>query len=57
MEELGVVKVTRKVGKSKLYRLNKENEVVQKLILLDSVLCKQAMKRAVEEAPEKTIDV
>ena len=57
LEELGVVKVTRKVGKSKLYRLNEENEVVQKLILLDSVLCKQAMKRAVEEAAEKTIAV
>jgi len=57
LEELGVVKVTRKVGKSKLYRLNEENEVVQKLILLDSVLCKQAMRRAVEEAAEKTIVV
>ncbi|MEM2935896.1 MAG: hypothetical protein QW231_01820 [Candidatus Bathyarchaeia archaeon] len=57
LEELGVVKVTRKVGKSKLYRLNEENEVIQKLIMLDSVLCKQAMKRAVEEATEKAIAV
>jgi len=57
LEELGVVKVTRKVGKSRLYRLNEENEVVQKLIMLDSVLCKQAMKKAAEEATEKAVAV
>jgi len=49
LEEFGVVKVTRKVGKSKLYRLNEENEIVQKLVALDSVLCKKTMERAVEE--------
>jgi len=49
LEELGVVKVTRKIGKSKLYKLNKENEIVQKLIMLDSVLCKKAMEKAVKK--------
>lgn len=49
LEELGVVKVTRKIGKSKLYKLNKEYEIVQKLIMLDSVLCKKAMEKAVKK--------
>jgi len=49
LERLGVVKVTRKISKSKLYKLNEENEVVQKLIALDSALCKKAMEKAVEE--------
>jgi len=53
LEKFSVFKVTRKIGKSKLYKLNEENEVVQKLIMLDSVLCKEAMKKATEEEPTK----
>jgi DNA-binding transcriptional ArsR family regulator len=49
LEQLGVVKVTRRIGKSKLYKLNEENEIVQKLIALDSTLCKKVMEKAVEE--------
>ncbi|MGQ9469620.1 MAG: hypothetical protein ACUVTD_07360, partial [Nitrososphaerales archaeon] len=49
LEEFDIVKVTRKIGKSKLYRLNEENEIVQKLMALDSVLCKKAMEKAVRE--------
>jgi len=49
LEQLGVVKVTRRIGKSKLYKLNEENEIVQKLIALDSTLCKKVMAKAVEE--------
>ena len=49
LEEFGVVKVTRKIGKSKLYKLNEENEIVQKLIVLDSILCKKTMEKAVRE--------
>ena len=55
LEELGVVKVTRKIGRSKLYKLNEENEIVQKLIMLDSVLCKKVMEKAVREEPTKQI--
>jgi DNA-binding transcriptional ArsR family regulator len=43
LEEFEIVKPTRKIGKSVLYRLNEDNEVVKKLIALDSVLCKRAM--------------
>lgn len=49
LEQLSVVKVTRRIGKSKLYKLNEENEIVQKLIALDSTLCKKVMEKAVEE--------
>lgn len=49
LEEFGIVKVTRKIGKSKLYKLNEEDEIVQKLIMLDSVLCKKAMEKAVKK--------
>ena len=53
LERFGIVKVTRKIGKSTLYRLNEENEVVKKLIALDSALCKQAMDRYVESEKER----
>jgi len=56
LEEFGVVKVIRKIGKSKLYRLNEENEIIQKLMMLDSVLCKKTMEKAVkEEITEETV--
>ena len=34
LEKFGIVKVTRKIGKAKLYKLNEENEIVQKLIII-----------------------
>ena len=53
LESFGIVKVTRKIGKAKLYKLNEENEIVQKLILLDKVLCRYGMELAIqEEEPE-----
>jgi len=55
LEEFGVVKVTRKIGKSKLYKLNEENEIVQKLMMLDSALCKKTMEKAIEEETTKQV--
>ncbi|MBS7631911.1 hypothetical protein KEJ47_10170 [Candidatus Bathyarchaeota archaeon] len=49
LENFGVVNKTRKIGKSKLYKLNEENEIVQKLMMLDSALCKKTMEKAVRE--------
>jgi len=49
LERFGIVKVTRKIGKAKLYKLNEESEIVQKLILLDKVLCRQAMEQAIQK--------
>jgi len=46
IEEFGIVKETRRFGKTKLYTLNAENEVVQKLLRLESTLIKYAMEAA-----------
>jgi len=54
LEKFEIVKPTRKIGKSTLYRLNEENEVVKRLIALDSALCKQAMNQYVELEKERT---
>ncbi|MCP8308175.1 MAG: hypothetical protein H3Z52_00730 [archaeon] len=49
LEKNGIVKVTRKIGKAKMYKLNKENEVVKKLIELDMALGKKVMEESVKE--------
>jgi hypothetical protein len=38
---------TRRLGNSDLYRINKENPVVQKLMELDKFLCKEMAKEAI----------
>lgn len=48
LEDSEIIVMTRKVGKAKMYRLNRENEVAKKLIDLDLALGKQAMMKAVE---------
>ncbi len=48
LEDSEIMIMTRKVGKAKMYRLNKEREVVKKLIDLDLALRRQAMMKAVE---------
>ena len=50
IEEFGIVKETRRFGKTKLYTLNTENEVVQELLRLEAILIKQAMETAHQEA-------
>ncbi|MGB9660288.1 MAG: hypothetical protein ACPLY9_07245 [Nitrososphaerales archaeon] len=49
LEKNGIVKVTRKIGKAKMYKLNTENEVVKKLIDLDMALGKRIMEESVKE--------
>ncbi|NYZ60652.1 hypothetical protein H0O01_03060 [Candidatus Micrarchaeota archaeon] len=41
LEQYGIVKASRKIGNTTLYRLNKENPVVQKLIELDLKLSRE----------------
>ena len=50
IEEFGIVKETRRFGKTKLYTLNTENEVVQELLRLEAILIKHAMETAHQEA-------
>jgi len=49
LEWNGIVKVTRKIGKAKMYKLNKDNEVVKKLVELDIALGKKVMEESVKE--------
>lgn len=43
LEKFGVVKETRRFGKTKLYTLNRKNEIVQKLLALEYSLIKKDM--------------
>jgi len=50
IEEQGIVTVTRKFGKTKLYTLNSKNPIVKKLLELESLLISKALdnRRAIE---------
>lgn len=46
--KFGIVKQTRKYGKAVLFKLNEENDIVQKLLRLEYSLIKRSMPREVE---------
>ncbi len=50
IEEQGIVTVTRKFGKTKLYTLNSKNPIVKKLLELESLLISRSLDnhRAIE---------
>ena len=45
----GFVVKTRKLGNSYLYKINKENLIIQKFIELDNFLCKQYSCKAIKK--------
>lgn len=45
LEEQGIVQVTRKFGKTKLYTLNSKSPIVKKLLELESVLISRAIDK------------
>ncbi|RLI91059.1 MAG: hypothetical protein DRO65_01845 [Candidatus Altiarchaeales archaeon] len=49
LEEAGIVKVSRKFGRTKLYKINTESPVVKKIVELGLVLANEASKRAGKE--------
>lgn len=49
LEELSIVKQTRRVGKSKMYRLNEENPIVRKLIEIDAKISEMYAEKLVEK--------
>lgn len=49
LETLGIVKVSRKFGKTKLYKLNTENELVKNLMEIEKRLISEAAQRAEEK--------
>jgi hypothetical protein len=46
LEKFEIVKVTRKIGRAELYKLNEKSEIVRRLVMLDSTLSKKAMEEA-----------
>lgn len=49
LEKYNIVIITRKIGKSSMYVLNDENEIVQQLLRLELVLGKIAIEQAEKE--------
>ena len=47
--KLGVVTKTRKIGRAELYKLNKENPLVKKLIEIDMLVSKQLIQLEIEK--------
>lgn len=45
LEEQGIVQVTRKFGKTKLYTLNSKSPIIKKLLELESVLISRALDK------------
>ncbi len=57
LEKTQIVKQTRAVGKSQMYRLNEENPVVRKLIELDAKITEMYADRIAEEELKVPIQV
>ncbi|MFH1505806.1 MAG: hypothetical protein ABIE94_02350 [archaeon] len=49
LEKYKIVTFTRKVGKAKMYRLNKENPAVKQLIRLHKTICKQEVRKMLKQ--------
>jgi hypothetical protein len=48
LEKSGAVKITRKIGRATLYKLDRENEIVKHLVKLDMALARRSMEKASE---------
>lgn len=56
LEALALITATRTVGQAKMYRLNKQNPIVKKLMELDDVISEHfALKHQEAGAPQKEI--
>ncbi|MCD6513837.1 MAG: winged helix-turn-helix transcriptional regulator [Candidatus Odinarchaeota archaeon] len=53
LEDLGIVVETRKVGRAKMYKLNKKNPIVQKFIELDNAIDNVIHEKKLKEVFEK----
>jgi len=53
LEKMGFVKETRRIAQAKLYKLNEENPIVQKLIKMDKEISEHFIK--IELAKQKEI--
>ncbi len=53
LEALGIVKVSRKFGKTRLYKINEENELVKSLMKIERLLISKAAEESVKKAVAK----
>lgn len=53
LENISAVKISRRFGKTKLYRLNEESPIIKKLIELELALGQIAANKAIERQPHK----
>jgi hypothetical protein len=49
LEKSGAVKITRKIGRATLFKLDRQNEIVKHLIRLDMALARRVMEKASEQ--------
>ena len=49
LERSGAFRISRKIGRTTLYKLDRGNEVVKQLIKLDMAIARRTMREAVEE--------
>jgi predicted transcriptional regulator len=56
LEELGIIKMTRKVGNAKLYTINKESEVAKQLDGFTSILTNLLIDKELERQEQEEYD-
>ncbi len=49
LEKSGAVKITRKIGRATLYKIDDKNDIVRHLVKLDMALARGAMQKASEK--------
>lgn len=49
LEKQGIVKITRRFGKTKLYTLNTKNLITQRIIELEKALISEAMSKSIRK--------
>ena len=49
LEKMEIVKLTRKVGRAKLYKLNTDNPIVRSLLRFDNKLCRYYTEKEFEK--------
>ncbi len=52
LEKQGIIKATRRFGKTKLYTLNSKNPITQKIIELEKTLISEEMHKEVKKRKE-----
>lgn len=55
IEDMGIVKPTRKIGRAQLYQLNLDNEVVKQLMTMERKISEEFAEKELEKMKEKEL--